>query len=178
VKKVYLLMMAGVVLVWALGTVMAADAILEEGIRGRSIQRAVFKVGNMTCGTCFSNINAELSPLEGFSGMGVNLLRKLLAVDFVSPLSADEIGAAITRQGYPATLESVDTIMGKEAFAVLNTRRKGSGSGSGCCGGGNAVAGEEPLPLAPSGIRKPGIPSGGSCCILPNGSSLPPVTTN
>lgn len=167
-KKFYLLMMVGGVLFWALGTVIAGDS--------RSIQRAVFKVENLTCGACFSNINAGLVPLEGFSGMGVNLLRNLVAVDFVGPLSADEIGAAITRKGYPATLESVDSIMEKEAFAYLNTRRKGAGSGGGCCGGGDAVAGQEQLPLAPS--PQPGIQLGGSCCTLPNGSQLPPATTN
>ncbi len=143
VKKISLLIVTGTILFWAMGTVMAEDT--KDG----SVQRAVFKVEDLSCGACFSNINAGLSPLKGFSGMGVNLFRKRVAVDFVGPLSADEIGAAITKKGYPATLASVDPIMKKESFAYLNSRQRGAGSG---------------------------IPGGGSCCSLPGVSQLPPAT--
>ena len=176
VKNFYLLMLAGLVLFWALGTVIADDTILEEGTiikkatKDGSIHRAVFKVENLTCGACFSKINAGLSSLKGFSGIGANLFRNLVAVDFVGHLSVDEIGAAITQKGYPATLESVDPIMGKEAFAYLNTRRKGPGSGGGCCSSGNTVAVQGQLPPAPADRPQPGIQRGGSCCTLPNGS--------
>jgi len=146
--------MAGAVLFWTIGIVTAGDT--KDG----ATQRAVFKVENLTCGACFSNIRAGLTPLEGFSGMGANLFRKLVAVDFAGPLSADEIGKAITAKGYPATLESVDPIMEKESFAYLNTRQKGPGSGGGCCSGGNPVA-------DPSQIPQGGLPGGGSCCSLP-----------
>ena len=169
-KKTYLLVRVWSVLFFALGTAMAGD--------GASLERAVFKVENMTCGACFSNINAGLSPLEGFSGMGVNLLRNLVAVDFAPPLSADKIGAAITAKGYPATLESVDPIVEREAFAYLNTRRKGAGSGGGCCGGGNALAPEGQSSPVLSGKPRSGISLGGSCCTRPNGSNLAPATTN
>jgi len=104
-----------------------------------------------------------------------------VAVDFAPPLSADKIGAAITAKGYPATLESVDPIVEREAFAYLNTRQKGAGSGGGCCSRGNAGASQGQLPL--SGEPRPreplsGIAGGGSCCTLPNGSQLPPATIN
>lgn len=143
VKKISLFIVTGAILFWVTGTVMAGDT------KDESIRRAIFKVENMTCGACFSNINAGLSPLKGFSGMGVNLFRKLVAVDFVGTLSADEIGAAITKKGYPATLASVDPIMEKESFAYLNSRQRGGGAG--------------------------GLPGGGSCCSLPVGSQLPPA---
>jgi copper chaperone CopZ len=158
VKKLSLLIVAGAVLFWAFGTVTADDT--KDG----SIQRAVFKVENLTCGACFSNINEGLTPLAGFSGMGANLFRKLVAVDFIGPLSADEIGAAIINKGYPATLVSVDPIMEKESFAYLNTGQRGSASGGGCCSGGNSdpVASQGQLPQASSGL-----PGGGSCCVLP-----------
>lgn len=173
-KKLGLLIVVGSVLVWALGTVIAGDivekdAIIEEGTRAGSLHRAVFKVENLTCGACFSNINAGLTPLEGFSGMGANLLRNRVAVDFASPLSADQIGMAITRKGYPATLESVDPIMGKEAFAYLNSRQRGPGFGGGCCSGSAATVQGQSAP-APSGGPQPGLQSGGSCCTLPGGS--------
>ncbi len=133
VKNFYYFILSGAVLFLALGTAIAGDTIIKKAIQDGSIHRAVFKVENLTCGACFSNINAGLAPLEGFSGMGANLLRNLVAVDFVGPLSANEIGAAITQKGYPATLESVDPIMKKESFAYLNTRQKGPGFGGGSC---------------------------------------------
>jgi len=179
VKKIYLLIVAGAVLFWALGTVIAGNTLVPEEEDG-PLQRAVFKVENLTCGACFSNINAGLSPLEGFSGMGANLFRKRVAVDFVGSLSVDKIRSAIAQKGYPATLESVEPIMEKESFAYLNTRQKGAGAG-GCCSRGNAGAGQGQLPLpAEPSPREPlsGIAGGGSCCTLPNGSQLPPATIN
>jgi copper chaperone CopZ len=170
VRKIYLLMMAGAVLFWAFGAVIARDTLDSEN-RDGSVQRAVFRVENLTCGACFSNINAGLVPLEGFSGMGANLFRKRVAVDFVSPLSVDEIGSAISQKGYPATLESVEPIMEKESFAYLNTRQKGPGTGGGCCSRGNAGAVQGQLPLS-------AITGGGFCCTQPRGSQLPPVTIN
>jgi copper chaperone CopZ len=175
VKTFYLFVVSGVVLIWALGTGMAKDGLVEADTR--SLRRAVFTVENLTCGACFSNINEGLAPLEGFSGMGVNLFRKRLAVDFVAPLSVDKIGDAITRKGYPAILESVGPIMEKEGFAYLNARRKGPVSG-GCCSGGNSVSSQGQRPPVPAEIPQSGIQQGGSCCILPNGSKLPPVTLN
>ncbi len=121
-------------------------------------QRAVFQVENLTCGACFSKINSALTPLEGFSGMGANLLRKLVAVDFNAPLTPESIGAAIAGLGYPATLDSVDSLSEKETFAYTQSKRKGSGSGGGgCCGGGSAPA------------ASPSCPGGGqSGCALPS----------
>lgn len=144
------LAVAGGVLVWASGIVTA------ENKGESSLQRAVFKVENTTCGGCFTNINAGLASLEGFSGMGSNQFRKRVAVDFMGPLSAEEIGRIITREGYPATLESVDPILEKESFAFLNARQKGLGKG-GCCSGGGVSK-----PQA-----QPGLPQGGSCCVRP-----------
>ena len=175
-KKLSLLILAGAFLFGAMAIATAEDA------KEVSTQRAVFKVENMTCGACYSNINAGLSPLEGFSGMGVNLFRKLVAVDFIGSLSAEEIGAAITKSGYPATLESVDPIMKKESFAYLNTRKRGPGGGGSCCSGGtNPPVASQDQSLSPQSELP--IGAGGSCCTLPGGSlpgaaQLPPATIN
>lgn len=197
-RKFGLLILTGAVLFWAFGTVTAntkikEGAIIEEGTviekdsKDGSIQRAVFKVQNLTCGACFTNINAVLAPLEGFSGMGANLFRNLVAVDFVGTLSAEQIGAAITQKGYPATLESVEPIMEKESFAYLNILQKGPGSGGCCSGGNNPVASQGSLPQGQT-LSQNGLPAGGSCgslpggslpgSPLPGGSKLPPVTNN
>ena len=189
VRKFGLLILTGAVLFWAFGTVTAnttikegtiieKSTVIEKDSKDGSIQRAVFKVQKLTCGACFTNINAGLAPLEGFSGMGANLFRNLVAVDFVGPLSAEQIGAAITQKGYPATLESVEPIMEKESFAYLNNLQKGPGSGGCCSGGNNPVASQGALP---KGQTLPqGLPAGGSCCSLPggslpDGSQLPPT---
>jgi len=187
VGKLKLLILTGAVLFWAFGTVTAKDTMINKDTMIKkdttgSIQRAVFKVQNMTCGACFTNINGGLTPLEGFSGMGANLFRNLVAVDFVGPLSADQIGAAITGKGYPATLESVEPIMEKESFAYLNRNQKGAGSGGCCSGGNNPVASQGALPQGQT-LPQNGLPAGGSCCSLPggslpSGSQLPPVTNN
>lgn len=118
--------------------------------------------------------------------MGANLFRKLVAVDFVGPLSTDEIKEAITKKGYPATLESVDPIMEKESFAYLDIRQKGAGFGGGCCSGGKGPASQgqpsrsvEPQSVKPQSQESlSGITGGGSCCTLPKASQLPPVTIN
>ncbi len=73
--------------------------------------------------------------------MGANMLRKLVAVDFKAPLTPEKIGAAITGLGYPATLDSVESLNENQTFAYMQSQRKGSGYGSGgCCGGGPAPA--------------------------------------
>lgn len=187
-RKLKFLILTGVVLFWAFGTVTAKETIIEKDTRDKSIQRAVFKVENLTCGACFTNINEGLAPLEGFSGMGANLLRNLVAVDFVGPLSADQIKAAITKKGYPATLESVEPIMEKESFAYLNKNQKGLAGSGGCCSRGNGpVASQKTLPQGQTQPQN-GLPAGGSCCSLPGGAlpgnplpggaQLPPVTNN
>lgn len=121
-KKCILNVLAGLAVLWAVGTVSATDS------GNREIQRAVFKVENLTCGGCFYTINNGLKPLEGFSGMGANLFRNLVAVDFVAPLTPDAIREAISGLGYPAVVQSVEPVTEQEAFA-------GRSSG-GCCGGG------------------------------------------
>ncbi len=139
----------------------AAGGVTAGSNEEKSIQRAVFKVENLSCGACFTNINAKLSPLEGFSGMGSNLFRKLIAIDFIAPLSPDKIRDSISKIGYPATLESVDTILEKESFAYLNTRSRGLGYGKGgCCSGGSPRVSQS----------RSELPEGGSCCPLPGSS--------
>ncbi len=139
-KKLQASILAGALLFLAAAVVTAQAPPTKAESADKTTQRAVFKVENMTCGACLSKINAELGPLEGFSGMGANLLRNMVAVDFVTPLTPEKIGAAITNLGYPATLDEVEAIEEKETFAYMQSQRKGSGYGSGgCCGGGSAA---------------------------------------
>ncbi len=142
-KKMSVLFLSGFFLFLAAAVVTAQNTgeASEATTPSDVTQRAVFQVENLTCGACFSKINSALGPLEGFSGMGANLLRNLVAVDFKAPLTPEDIGAAITDLGYPATLDSVDSLSEKETFAYIQSQRKGAGyGGGGCCGGGSAPA--------------------------------------
>ncbi len=139
-KKLQSFILAGALLFLAAAVVTAQAPPTKAESADKTTQRAVFKVDNMTCGACLSKINAELGPLEGFSGMGANLLRNMVAVDFVGPMTPEQIGSAITNLGYPATLDTVDTIGEKETFAYMQSLRKGGGYGGGCCGGGSGSA--------------------------------------
>ena len=119
-KKLQALILAVALLFLAAAVVTAQNSPKAESAE-KTTQRAVFKVGNLTCGACLSKINAELGPMEGFTGMGANLLRNMVAVDFVEPLTQEKIGAAITNLGYPATLDTVDAIGEKEIFCNCNS---------------------------------------------------------
>lgn len=142
----------------------AGWAIAEKPLT-KNLNRAVLKINSLSCGGCFSTINEGLAPLEGYSGMGANLFRKLIAIDFEAPLTVEKISQKIIDVGYPVTLEKVDAISEKESFAYLESKRTGFVSGGGSCGGGykGNKNGNQ------NSSRKIPLPSG-SCCSLPGGS--------
>ncbi len=130
VKKT-MLTIAGLAMVFGAALVAATAAPEKEAVS--TVQRAVFKVENITCGACLSKISSALEPVEGFSGMGANLLRKMVAVDFSAPLSPEKIREIVTKLGYPATLDSVEALTQKQTFAYQRSKR--GGYGASCCGG-------------------------------------------
>jgi copper chaperone CopZ len=143
----------------------AADRVMAERTEAGDIQRAVIKIDTLSCGGCFNTISQGLSRLKGYSGMGMNLFRKRIAVDFIEPLTAEEINRTLSQIGYPGTVERVDSVLEKESFAYSDRKRAGAGPGrGGCCSSGGypgAIAENQ----NPSG---PGLSTGGSCCLLPN----------
>ena len=82
--------------------ILTTSRVMAEKPKNETIKRAVLRVENLTCGGCFYTINEGLAPLDGYSGMGSNLWRKLVAVDFVEPLTPEKIARTITDSGYPA----------------------------------------------------------------------------
>ncbi len=98
-----------------------------------TLQRAVIKIDTLSCGACFETISAGLSPLKGYSGMGTNLFRKLIAVDFTEPLTAEEISKKLSEVGYPGTVETIEPVTEKESFAYLESKRTGLKTGGGSC---------------------------------------------
>jgi copper chaperone CopZ len=112
----------------------AADRVTAERTEAGDIRRAVIKIDTLSCGGCFNTISQSLSPLEGYSGMGMNLFRKRIAVDFTEPLTAEEITRTLSQAGYPGTVETIEPVPEKESFAYSDPKRAGAGSGrGGCC---------------------------------------------
>ena len=145
---------------------LMAGLVMAEKPDAQDLSRAVLKIDSLSCGGCFSTINAGLSPLEGYSGMGANLFRKLIAIDFTAPLTPGKISQTLADVGYPGNLELVETISKKESFAYIESKRSGisSGGGGSCCSGGG-VSGKRIDSKGSSGLT---IKQGGSCCALPS----------
>lgn len=160
-KKInlFILGFAGLVLVLITGLAMA------EKPQNQELSRVVVKIDSLSCGGCFSTLNAGLTPLEGYSGMGANLFRKLIAIDFMAPLTAEKISQTLIDLGYPGKVETVDAISKEESFAYLESKRTGFTSRGGSCGGGYPGRNSD-------GQDSPGkTPSySGSCCALPRGA--------
>ena len=113
--------------------ILAADRVTAENTDTGAIRRAVIKIDTLSCGGCFNTISEALSPLNGYSGMGANLFRKRIAVDFTDPLTAEEISRKLSDAGYPGTIETVEPVSEKESFAYLESKRTGFKSGGGFC---------------------------------------------
>ncbi|WP_299981493.1 heavy-metal-associated domain-containing protein [Desulfobacula sp.] len=160
-KKITYIIFGGVGLV----LVLVTGLVMAEKPQIQNLNRAVIKIDSLSCGGCFSSINAGLSSLEGYSGMGANLFRKLLAIDFTAPLTAEKLSQKLSEIGYPGKLETVDSILEKESFAYIDSKRSGLASaGGGCCGGGPSPDNNN----RNQGSSNPIAPSGGSCCALPD----------
>lgn len=146
--------------------VLSAGFVMAQKDESTALNRAVIKIDTLSCGACFSTINAGLKTLDGFSGMGANLFRKLIAVDFSEPLTQEAISKKLIEVGYPGQIENVNPIMEKESFAAIESKRnRFSGYGGGGCGGcpGAGVAAQ----------GRPVLPSRGSCCAVPGSAALP-----
>ncbi len=158
-KKHIILGLTGLILVLTTGLVLA------EKPNTKTLNRAVVKIDSLSCGGCFSTINDGLAPLEGYSGMGANLFRKLIAIDFTAPLTAEEISQTLSKVGYPGKLQSVDAISEKESFAYIDSKRSGSAYGGGACCSvtpppvSNKKNENQPKTILPQ--------TKGSCCTLP-----------
>jgi len=160
-KKLHVLIVLGFVV----SLFAVSRFVLAENRETKELKRAVFKVENLSCGGCFTTINQSLAPKKGFSGFGVNLFRKLVAVDFLPPLTAEAIAKTITDQGYSATVESVQDITKKESFAVVHAK---SNLYSGCSGGGQSSCSGTPLGVSANAAQNQPTnnSSSASCCAV------------
>lgn len=152
-EKCRILILAGLFLILASVAVAAENTASED----TKVKRAVFQVENLTCGACFSKINKALGSMEGFAGMGSNLFRKMVAIDFKAPLTPETIGKAISGIGYPATLDRVESLKEKETFAYMQSLRPRR-AGGGCCGS-SVSAPSDCAGSGPAGCAPPQPPS-------------------
>ena len=154
-------MVRKIVLVIGLVIVLAASlGMAEKSAETQPLQRMIVKVETITCGGCFYTINNGLKDLDGFSGMGANLFRKLIAVDFAQPLTPEKISAKLESVGYPGSVESVEPVKEKESFAYLQSKQRSFQSCGGCSG-----------PGLKNNRSTAQVPTGGSCCSLPSSDS-------
>ncbi len=131
------------------------------------LHRVTLKVDNLSCGGCFATISGALTPLDGYSGMGTNLWRSLVGVDFTDPLTAKQISQVVTNLGYPSTIVDVEPIDARASFAKIQAYRGGCGaSGQSGCGaaGGTCTRSGQGTTGGQRGI-------GGSCCSTPAGAT-------
>lgn len=143
---------------------LTAGWVMAEKSQSQTLNRAVLKIDSLSCGGCFSTISKGLTSLEGYSGMGANLFRKLIAIDFAEPLTVEKISRKLSEVGYPGKLEYVDAISEKESFAYLDAKKTGGSFGGGCCSGGEISDRRSADP----GSSILAAPSGRSCCVLPD----------
>ncbi len=111
----------------------AADRVTAERTEAGGIQRAIIKIDTLSCGGCFKTISQSLSQLKGYSGMGMNLFRKRIAVDFTGPLTEEQITRTLSQVGYPGTVETLESVPEKESFAYPDQKRASAGPGQGSC---------------------------------------------
>ena len=164
-KKLNLLIVFAI----ALSIVAVSGIVIADKKDANVLKRTVLKVDNLSCGGCFATISQSLTPMEGFSGFGANLLRKLIAVDFVPPLTPEVIAKTITESGYPAKLESTSNITEKESFVYIQQKRNlysgSDGQGKGSCCSVNSVSSSAPNPTVDTSQNRSSYNSGsGSCC--------------
>lgn len=82
------------------------------------------QVQGMSCGSCVKHVTEALRPLEGVSGIAVDLQAGRVKVSGDSDSLA--LLAALQDAGYPAQLATMESVASKKASGC-------GGNGGGCC---------------------------------------------
>lgn len=94
-------------------------------------QRAVLKVEAITCGSCEARIRKTLSAEPGITAVEVNLVDRIVTVDFAKGVTDEKkIAERISKIGYPAQLLTL--IAPSEPLKVPSASK--GGCGGNCCG--------------------------------------------
>jgi copper chaperone CopZ len=100
-----------------------------------TISRTTLQVSNLSCGSCLSNIAAELRKLSGTYGMRGYLSRGYVLVDHTEDLKNQRIAAVISGLGYPARVVATNEVPAPKAYTSKpNTGSQGRAvrTGGGC----------------------------------------------
>jgi copper chaperone CopZ len=120
-------------IILAMTVVALSLALIVSEVIAVGTTRSTFKVENLSCGSCLSKINYELKEYEGMVGMGADLLKGLVTVDYKAPLTGDHIASVITALGYPATLLDESEVADLQEEPEGHDQQKNS-AGPGCSG--------------------------------------------
>ncbi len=99
-----------------------------------TVQRSSFLVDNLSCTSCLETIAAELKTVPGTLGMDADLSAGRITVDHLSTLDYEQIGARISKLGYPATIDWTATIPEHSSSKFLRQNDVTSTCTSGGCG--------------------------------------------
>jgi periplasmic mercuric ion binding protein len=91
---------------WAIiETGPSAEATPSSAADVANYETLTFNIENMTCATCPITVKKSMKKVEGVKDVGVDFEAKTATVKFDPAVtSAQEIGAASTNAGYPATV--------------------------------------------------------------------------
>ena len=108
-KKPLLAILAGAALAftgWAvLRDAPSADATATNSIVAANHQTLTFDIANMTCALCPITVKMAMKKVEGVKDVEVDFDAKTATVTFdAAETTAEEIAAASTNAGYPATV--------------------------------------------------------------------------
>lgn len=109
-----------VLLLFALLVLSAAGYVATRG--DKQMAQAELSVGNMTCGSCVSNIEKALAGLDGVGQVDVSVTLGSAKVMFAAAsLTPQQIAGVISAGGYPA---SVRRVLSAEEVASLHDEQQ------------------------------------------------------
>jgi len=118
------------------------------------VQQTIFKVSNLSCGSCLYTIEGELKKYDGMLGMGADLSQGLVSVSHSADFTDEKIAQVITEAGYPAqVLGQAELNQPSQAPGAPQQVRRGgcgSGAGGGCGSGGCGFPAGSGIPLPPT----------------------------
>jgi len=133
------------------GSILAVGLIFALQAYAETVRRSNFIVRNLSCTSCLAAIEAELKGVPGTLGMDADIRSGRVVVDHLASLDYEEIGARISKLGYPATINWTATLPEQYTNRFSPQSRFNSGCSSGGCGGAaGAGAGLTAWKAAPS----------------------------
>jgi copper chaperone CopZ len=111
------------ILVVSVGLALAAWGWSQRGLSRAEASMAVFNVGNLTCGSCVSNVQRALKGLDGVGAVEVSVTAGRSQVEYDRQRTdAETIARTITAAGYPATIRETLSVADYQALQAEEGR--------------------------------------------------------